>query len=81
MAHRVKLRRERFETEANTLGLASQTKQAAAIGVHKSIHSRALRGHIDLSAPYVIGVLMLVGDARIRAKIRDLFDVDAAEAD
>lgn len=74
---RVKLRRERFEREAHTHGLTSQTKQAAAIGVHESIHSRALKGQRDLSGPYVIGVLMLLGDARVRAQIQSLFETDA----
>lgn len=75
MAYRVKLRRNGFETRAWQKGLDTQTKQARAIGVHESIHSRALSGHREPNGPYVIGVLLLLGNASVRRQIRELFDV------
>lgn len=72
---RVTLRREQFEREARTRGLDSQTKQARAIGVCDSIHSRAMQGKITLSGPYVLGVLLLLGDERLRRQVQQLFDV------
>lgn len=78
MAQRVKLKRGEFEQHAKQLGLDSQAKQARAIGVHDSIHSRALAGHIEPSGPYVIGVLRLIADERTNALIDTLFEVEVA---
>ncbi len=75
MGHSIRLRREGFEPRAKKRGLASQASQARAIGVHDSIHSRALSGRIEPSGPYVIGVLRLLADKRTRALLDDLFDV------
>lgn len=80
MAQRVRLKREGFEQQAQQLGLTSQAKQARAIGVHDSIHSRALAGRIEPSAPYVIGVLRLVADDQTNALIDSLFEVEAEVA-
>ena len=79
---RVKLRHVDFEAKARTLGIRSRREQADAIGVHESIHSRMFRGERELSGPYVIGVLMLIGDDHIRAQIRSVFEVadDIAQA-
>lgn len=76
MAHRVRLRREHFEAKARSLGLDSNTSQARAIGVHHSIHSRALHNKRELNSAYVIGVLMLVGDDNLREQVKALFDVE-----
>lgn len=75
ISHRIKLRRDRFEHEAQRRGLDSQTDQARAIGVHTSIHHRALQNQRELSGPYVIGVLLLLGDAATRRRVTELFDV------
>ncbi|MDP4500998.1 hypothetical protein [Nonomuraea turcica] len=78
---RIKLRRPEFERRAATCGLDSQREQAAALGVHESIHSRALNGRITLSAPYVIGVLRLLGSDQLRAEIDAVFDVPANDTE
>lgn len=75
MTHPVQLRRKDFESKARSLGLDSQRKQAQAIGVHESIHSRAIQGQRPLSGHYVIGVLLALGDPYIRQQVADLFDV------
>ena len=80
MAHRVKLRRDRFEREAQTRGLASQSAQARAIGVHHSIHHRALNGQRELSGPYIIGVLRLLGNAEVQSQLKSLFEYDETDA-
>jgi hypothetical protein len=71
----VRLRREQFETQARQLGFESQSAQARAIGVHQTIHHRAIHGARELSGSYVIGVLLLVGDEQVRKQIADIFDV------
>ncbi|NUW45599.1 hypothetical protein [Nonomuraea rhodomycinica] len=77
MAHNVKLRRDEFADQAAALGLDSQSAQARAIGVHVSIHNRVITGKTkDLSGPYVIGILRLLGDDTVREQIEALFDVD-----
>ncbi|GAA3172946.1 hypothetical protein [Nonomuraea roseoviolacea] len=77
MAHNVKLRRDEFADQAAALGLDSQSAQARAIGVHVSIHNRVITGKTkDLSGPYVIGILRLLGDDTVREQIAALFDVD-----
>ena len=75
MAHRVRLRREQFEAKAHGLGLDSQSAQARAIGVHQTIHHRALQGARELNAHYVISVLLLMGNAHVRKQIGALFEV------
>lgn len=75
MTHLVMLRREDFEDKARRLGLDSQRKQAQAIGVHESIHSRAIKGQRPLSGQYVIGVLLALGDAHLREQVTNLFNV------
>lgn len=75
MTQRVTLLREPFKRRAHGRGLDSQIKQARAIGVHASIHSRALKGSRDLSGPYVIGVLLTVGDDSTRELVEELFKV------
>lgn len=74
---RVRLRRAQFETRARSLGLESQSAQARAIGVHVSIHHRALKNVQELSGPYVLGVLLTIGDEHVRAQVRQVFDVAA----
>ncbi|MFF3665378.1 hypothetical protein [Microtetraspora malaysiensis] len=79
MAH-VKLRPERFKAETQYLGFRTQQEEAEAIGVHGSIHSRALAGHRKISAPYALGVLCLVGGDQVKELIEDLFAfVDAPD--
>lgn len=76
----VKLRRYEFEARAKRIGVESQSAQARAIGVHVSIHHRALNGvQNDLSGTYVLGVLWLVGDDNVRRHIRSLFERDDCE--
>jgi hypothetical protein len=75
---RAMLRRQEFEGWARNLGLATKRQQADAIGVHESIHGRVLDGQRPVSGPYVIGVLMLVGDDALREQIKSLFEVEDA---
>jgi len=80
MTLRAKLRREPFEERAHERGLSSQTAQADAIGVHKSVHCRALAGERDLGGHYVIGVLLAVGDEATRKCVKELFETPAKVA-
>jgi hypothetical protein len=73
MAHRVALRRTKFESRAAELGLDSQSAQARAIGVAPSIHHRVLKGERGMSAEYALGVLRLFGDDHLIAQIEALF--------
>ena len=73
MAHRVALRRTKFESRAAELGLDSQSAQARAIGVAPSIHHRVLKGERGMSAEYALGVLLLFGDEHLIAQIKALF--------
>ncbi|MFC4062786.1 hypothetical protein ACFOWE_31230 [Planomonospora corallina] len=73
MTHRVTLNAAEFKRRAHALGLFTKSEQAAAVGVHNSIHSRALRGERELNVNYVINVLLLLGDAHVRGFIRELF--------
>ncbi|WP_055477660.1 hypothetical protein [Sphaerimonospora mesophila] len=74
--HRVALKRRAFEDRAHRLGLTTQTAQAAAMGVHFTMHHRALTGERQaLSGRYVLGVLRLLGDDNVRKHIDALFDV------
>lgn len=71
MAHRVRLRRAAFEDHAKQLELDSQIKQAQAIGVHGSTHSRNLAGVREPSGLYMFGVLSLFP----AAGVQDLFEL------
>jgi hypothetical protein len=76
MAHVIRLRRTPFEQQAKARGYESQSAQARAIGVHVSIHNRALHGASRaLSGPYVIGVMRLLGDEGVQRFLDEMFDV------
>lgn len=77
MAHVVQLRRTELESQAAARGLASQSDQARAIGVHVAIHNKILNGKTkNLSGPYVIGILWLFGGECVRQAIRQFFALE-----
>lgn len=78
---RAMLRSGEFVGKARRLGLNSKRAQAAAIGVHESIHGRMLQRQRPVSGPYVIGVLMVVGDESVRRLVQSLFEFDACAED
>jgi hypothetical protein len=81
MARTLTLRRDEFENRARARGLDSQSAQARALDVHVSIHNRVMNGVTrELSGPYALAVLLLVGSEEVRNEIKALFGGHEQEA-
>jgi hypothetical protein len=81
MARTLTLRRDEFENRARARGLDSQSAQARALDVHVSIHNRVMNGVTrELSGPYALAVLLLVGSEEVRNEIKALFGDHEQEA-